>query len=447
MNESKTYTVSEINSLVRKTLDENALFSSIKVTGEISNFKRYSSGHCYFSLKDENSVLKCVMFRSRAQRLLKLPNNGDQMICVGRLGVYEHDGAYQLYVDLMLTAGRGDLRLRYEALRDKLAAEGLFDETRKRMLPKYPRVLGVVTSPSGAVIHDIITNARRRFPGIKIRLYPVQVQGEGAAREIANAIRFMNRLNLADVLIVGRGGGSLEDLWAFNEEQVVRAVADSKIPVIASVGHDKDVTLTDFAADITVSTPTGAAVTAVPVAAELAAWIDSQFARGYAALRRGLERREKEYRLLVERRLLRDPKSLLDLPQERLDKARMRIVSSSEKIFADAEARVKNSLGLLRRMEEIFGEAETQRFESDSSKMQNAFKDFLVVREHALEIAAAKLDAVSPLKVLARGYSLTRDKRSKTLTSVQNVHWGSELRTSLLDGDIISIVQEISERR
>ena len=401
MSEAKTYTVGEVNALVKQTIEGEAVFRNIKVVGEISNFKRYTSGHCYFSLKDSTGVLKCVMFRYRAQRMLKLPQNGDQMICIGRLSVYEQDGQYQLYVDLMVAAGRGDLQLRFEALKERLLAEGLFDEDRKRALPRYPRVLGVVTSPTGAVIHDIITNARKRYPGIQIRLFPVQVQGAGAAAQIAAAIRFMNRMKLADVLIVGRGGGSLEDLWAFNEEVVVRAVAGSKIPVIASVGHDTDVTLTDFAADVSVSTPTGAAVAAVPDAVELAAWVRDAQRRSYAALTRMLELREREYQQLAGRRVLRDPMAMLERPEERLDKARMRMTQCMEQL--------------------------------------------LTTRGHRLQLAAARLHAVSPLQVLARGYSLTLDKQGQPLKSVQDVHWGSELRTRLADGEVVSVVQEVIE--
>ena len=269
------YSVTEINKYIKGVLDADYTLRNVQVQGEISNFKRYNSGHCYFTLKDGGassdyaggmggaryggsrngsineggSVLKCVMFRYKAMDLRFEPKNGDKVIAVGRIQVFERDGTYQLYADLLLQQGAGDLMQQYEQLKAKLAAEGLFDEERKQPLPTNAQRIGIVTSPSGAAVHDIITVSRRRNPGIKLYLYPVLVQGKGAAEEVARAISFFNEKQLADVLIVGRGGGSMEDLWAFNEEPTVRAVAASRIPIISAVGHETDFTLCDFAAD------------------------------------------------------------------------------------------------------------------------------------------------------------------------------------------------------
>lgn len=261
--EKQGFAVSEVNQYLKQLLESQSDLHHIPVLGEISNFKRYQSGHCYFTLKDEKSALKCVMFKSSAAHLSFTPQNGEKVVALGSLSVYERDGVYQLYVTAMRRQGVGDLMQAYEALKEKLTKEGLFDESRKKPLPRLPRAIGIITSPSGAAVHDIITVSRRRNKGVKLILYPVSVQGEEAAGEIVRAIDFFHRHHLADLLIVGRGGGSIEDLWAFNEEPVVRAIAASEIPIISAVGHETDFTLSDFAADARAATPSQAAEIAV----------------------------------------------------------------------------------------------------------------------------------------------------------------------------------------
>lgn len=257
------FSVSEVNQYLKQLLESQSDLHHIPVLGEVSNFKRYASGHCYFTLKDEKSALKCVMFKSSAAHLSFTPRNGEKVVALGSISVYERDGVYQLYVSAMRRQGIGDLMQAYEALKEKLTKEGLFDESRKKPLPRLPRAIGIITSPSGAAVHDIITVSRRRNKGVKLILYPASVQGEEAAGEIVHAIDFFQRNHLADLLIVGRGGGSIEDLWAFNEEPVVRAIAASKIPIISAVGHETDFTLSDFAADARAATPSQAAEFAV----------------------------------------------------------------------------------------------------------------------------------------------------------------------------------------
>lgn len=261
--EKQGFAVSEVNQYLKQLLESQSDLHHIPVLGEISNFKRYQSGHCYFTLKDEKSALKCVMFKSSAAHLSFHPQNGEKVVALGSISVYERDGVYQLYVTAMRRQGVGDLMQAYEALKEKLTKEGLFDESRKKPLPRLPRAIGIITSPSGAAVHDIITVSRRRNKGVKLILYPVSVQGEEAAGEIVRAIDFFHRHHLADLLIVGRGGGSIEDLWAFNEEPVVRAIAASEIPIISAVGHETDFTLSDFAADARAATPSQAAEIAV----------------------------------------------------------------------------------------------------------------------------------------------------------------------------------------
>lgn len=257
------FSVSEVNQYLKQLLESQSDLHHIPVMGEVSNFKRYASGHCYFTLKDEKSALKCVMFKSSAAHLSFTPRNGEKVVALGSISVYERDGVYQLYVTAMRRQGIGDLMQAYEALKEKLTKEGLFDDSRKKPLPRLPRAIGIITSPSGAAVHDIITVSRRRNKGVKLILYPASVQGEEAAGEIVHAIDFFQRNHLADLLIVGRGGGSIEDLWAFNEEPVVRAIAASKIPIISAVGHETDFTLSDFAADARAATPSQAAEFAV----------------------------------------------------------------------------------------------------------------------------------------------------------------------------------------
>lgn len=257
------FSVSEVNQYLKQLLESQSDLHHIPVLGEISNFKRYQSGHCYFTLKDEKSALKCVMFKSSAVHLSFTPQNGEKVVALGSISVYERDGVYQLYVTAMRRQGIGDLMQAYEALKEKLTKEALFDESRKKPLPRLPRAIGIITSPSGAAVHDIITVSRRRNKGVKLILYPASVQGEEAAGEIVRAIDFFHRHHLADLLIVGRGGGSIEDLWAFNEEPVVRAIAASEIPIISAVGHETDFTLSDFAADARAATPSQAAEIAV----------------------------------------------------------------------------------------------------------------------------------------------------------------------------------------
>lgn len=261
--EKQGFSVSEVNQYLKQLLESQSDLHHIPVLGEISNFKRYQSGHCYFTLKDEKSALKCVMFKSSAAHLSFEPQNGEKVVALGSISIYERDGVYQLYVTAMRRQGVGDLMQAYEALKEKLTKEGLFDESRKKPLPRLPRAIGIITSPSGAAVHDIITVSRRRNKGVKLILYPVSVQGEEAAGEIVRAIDFFHRHHLADLLIVGRGGGSIEDLWAFNEEPVVRAIAASEIPIISAVGHETDFTLSDFAADARAATPSQAAEIAV----------------------------------------------------------------------------------------------------------------------------------------------------------------------------------------
>lgn len=396
------YSVSQVNKLIKALVEGERRFANIQVRGEISNFKRYSSGHCYFTLKDAGGVLKAVMFKTAARTLRFEPQNGDTVIAVGRISVYERDGVYQLYTDLMIPEGTGDLMLAFEQLKQKLLNEGLFDESRKKQLPVNPKTVGIITSPSGAAVRDLITVSRRRSRGIKLLLYPVRVQGKEAPAEIAHAIEFMNRNKMADVLIVGRGGGSIEELWAFNEEQTVRAVAASEIPVVSAVGHETDFTLTDFAADKRAATPSQAAEIVV---ADANAYLNS------------VAELEKRLKNTVLKRLALSENTL---------------------------ERLQNSWALSNPQRML--EGRMQRFDFASVRLEQVFNAALTQKQHSCGVLAAKLDALSPLTVLARGYSVTENTDGKIIRSIADVRWGDEIVTQVGDGNVISVVQHTEGR-
>ena len=398
----QAFTVTEINNYIKSLLDGEATLRNVQIVGEVSNFKRYPSGHCYFTLKDSGAVLKCVMFRGKAISMKFEPQNGDTVLAIGRITVYERDGVYQLYTDMLLPQGVGDLMVAYEKHKAKLEAEGLFASESKQALPVNPKTVGIITSPVGAAVRDVITVSRRRNRGIKLLLFPVKVQGEGAAKEIARAISFFNKHNLADVLIVGRGGGSIEELWAFNEEETVRAVAASAIPIVSAVGHETDFTLCDFAADKRAATPSQAAELAVADA------------EGYIMMVENLSRRCRH--LMTTR---------LEQEEYRLDRAKNSwAIKDPERIFADGALRTDAAYTKL------------------VSKMDSLLKQ----SRHSFELQVARLDNLSPLAVLARGYSVTQKEDYKVVTSIEQVRWGEELITTVGDGKIVSVVQSVEEK-
>ena len=398
----QAFTVTEINNYIKSLIDSEPQLRNVQIVGEVSNFKRYPSGHCYFTLKDSGAVLKCVMFRGRAMSMKFEPQNGDTVLAIGRIAVYERDGVYQLYADMLLPQGVSDLMVAYEKLKAKLEAEGLFANDRKQALPMNPKTVGIITSPVGAAVRDVITVSRRRNRGIKLLLFPVKVQGEGAAREIARAISFFNKHNLADVLIVGRGGGSIEELWAFNEEETVRAVAASAIPIVSAVGHETDFTLCDFAADVRAATPSQAAELAVADA------------EGYILKVENLSRLCRQ--LMTTR---------LEQVEYRLDRARNSwALKDPERIFADGALRT----------------------DAAYTKLVNKMDSLLKQSRHSFELQAARLDNLSPLAVLARGYSVTQKEDYKVVTSIEQVRWGEELITTVGDGKIVSVVQSVEEK-
>lgn len=415
----KVYGVSELTDAIKDLFKR---FDRIYVEGEISGWKVYSSGHAYFTVKDENAQLSCVMFSSALARCKSAPHlkDGAKVCLYGRLDVYAPRGSYQMVVLAAKIAGEGDLMACFNELKERLGKEGLFDRDRKRKLPFLPHRIGVVTSPSGAVIHDMCTVLTRRFPNLEIRLYPVKVQGPGAKEEIVEGIRFFNRPSAdwaPDILIVGRGGGSIEDLWAFNEECVVRAVAASAVPTISAVGHETDFTLCDFAADVRAGTPSIAAEIAVPVKAELVEQV-----KGLAE------------------RLKRAPERAGEVFAQRVDHLTVRLSAALRNAATSAETRLSRySQRLTPALKEAAARAE-QRMTRLDQRLLPALSALLAAGERRLVAASSKLDLLDPNNPLKRGYSLTLDGNGAVVRSISGVKTGDVLTTRLADGEIASRV-------
>ena len=394
-------TITQINEYIRDMMDRDQLLNSIAVKGEISNYKMYPSGHHYFTLKDAGGALKCVMFKGNAQRLRFRPENGMQVIAMGKISVFPRDGAYQLYVSAMAMDGVGDLYAAFEELKKKLAAQGLFDPAHKKPIPRYPKTIGIITSSAGAAVHDMLRILRKRYPLTRVRLLPVRVQGVEAPGEIAAAIGYANKYDLADVLIVGRGGGSIEDLWAFNDERVAYAIYQSRIPVISAVGHEPDVTISDYVADLRAATPSNAAELAVPDRDNLAEMLDAMQSSMAVSLNRQLKSASQKLDALSSSPSLKSPTAYLQQKETGLALLKNRLVA-----------------------------AENQN----------------INRNHNRYIAlTAKLDAMSPLKVLTRGYAMTVKADGALVRSVKDVECGENIQVRLNDGTMTATVREIKE--
>ena len=395
MKERGMLSVTQVNEYLKMLMDGDRVLSNIFVRGEISNFKSYSSGHVYFTLKDEGGQLKAVMFRSYASRLPFLPADGMRVIVHGRISVYEANGQYQLYADEMQPDGAGSLALQFEQIKRRLADEGLFDEERKRPLPPMPRRIGVITSPSGAAVHDIMNILGRRFPLTEMILYPSQVQGNEAPMQLMAGLEFFAVTGMVDVIIIGRGGGSAEDLWAFNNEELARTIAASPIPVISAVGHESDFTICDFVADRRAPTPSAAAELAVPEQGELLHRIHSQGQRMRALM---------EQRIAQERRLLRqlEQSSVLQSPDRVFDPFRMKL--------SEAEAGLERAAG-----------------------------QYLAELQNRVKTNTEKLEALSPLSILARGYAAIK-REDKTVLSAAELKKGDDIEIRFTDGRVTATV-------
>ena len=399
--ERKILEVSQVNAYIKGLLDRDALLGQVCVHGELSNYKVYPSGHHYFTMKDAEGALRCVMFRSSAVRLRFRPENGMQVLAMGRITVFPRDGAYQLYCDELAPAGVGDLHVAFEQLKAKLLAEGLFDRSLKKPLPPYPHTIGIITSGAGAAIMDMLRILNRRYPLTRVKILPVRVQGAEAPAEIAGAIRYANAYHVADLLITGRGGGSMEDLWAFNDERVARAIFASEIPVISAVGHEPDVTISDFVADVRAATPSNAAELAVPDQNELRQALSSGQARLLAAMKKQLLAERQRLDRLRTARVLQSP---LGYVQER-------------RMLLDHESRMLATL------------------------MQKAVAE----KKQRFARLTAALDAMSPLKVLSRGYSVVKTAGGGVLQRAGQVSPGDTIEITLRQGSLSAQVTQVRE--
>ncbi len=392
------FSITQINEYLRSRMDSDPNLAQLAVRGEISNYKMYPSGHHYFTLKDEGAALKCVMFKGNAMRLRFRPENGMQVIALGKITVYPRDGAYQLYCTGLTVDGVGDLYAAFEQLKKKLAAKGLFDPAHKKPLPRYPGTIGIVTSSAGAAVHDMLRILQKRFPLSKVRLIPVRVQGAEAPGEIAAAIRYANQYRLADLLIVGRGGGSIEDLWAFNDEQVAYAIYDSQIPVISAVGHEPDVTISDYVADLRAATPSNAAELAVPDREALLQSLDAMSSTMASSLSRQLKASRQQLQSLASSPVLRSPTGYLQQKASALKLLRNRLISAENQTVGE-----KN-------------------------------RQFVA--------SVSKLDAMSPLKVLARGYAVAKDLKGNVLRAASQIEAGEQITVTLSEGSLLAEVKD-----
>jgi exodeoxyribonuclease VII large subunit len=390
------YSVSDLNAYVRALLESNENLINIWVEGEISNLSQPRSGHIYFTLKDENASIRCVVWRTHASRLAGALQGGMQIEARGTIGVYEGGGQYQLYIDGIRAAGHGRLYQEFLQLKEKLTLEGIFDEDRKRPIPLQPRVIGIVTSPTGAALQDMLNTFRTRYPMVEVVLSPATVQGEAAPDQIVSALNRLNTFIHPDVILIGRGGGSLEDLWAFNDERVVRAVANSEAPIISGVGHETDFTLTDFAADLRTPTPTGAAVRAVPDIHEIQLALN-----GSRVL---LHQVMEDCLFMTRTELIEKNNRLIQLSLGRLIKERM------------------------------------QRVDNVSLKLDHLIEVFFSQKQRYLELAQEKINSFDPQNILGRGYALVEDEYGIGIHSLQQVQLGQEIRVHVSDGRVTANV-------
>ena len=400
--ERQSLSVSELNNLIKGLLEQEPSLSNVCVRGELSNYKIYPSGHHYFTLKDSESSLRCVMFKSSAVKLRFRPENGMSVTVYGRVAVYPRDGAYQLYCSAIMPEGAGDLQVAFEQLKAQLASEGLFERSHKKPLPQFPKRIAIITSSAGAAVHDMIRILGHRWPMAQVVLLPVRVQGTEAPPEIAGAIRYANEFKVADLIITGRGGGSMEDLWAFNDERVARAIYDSGLPVISAVGHEPDVTIADYVADVRASTPSNAAEIAVPDWHEVQDALNSYGIRADQAMRKKLLSLNERLESYKNKRVMTDPTAHIDNRRIELDHVRDRLAAVEDR------------------------------------KLSRCRQSFVAL--------TAALDAMSPLRVLSRGYAIAEKEDGSTVKSVDMLSPGDGFCLQLWDGEAQCRVSSVSKR-
>ncbi|WP_447836048.1 exodeoxyribonuclease VII large subunit [Aeromonas salmonicida] len=443
--EQQVFTVTRLNSAVRMILEQN--LGLVWLTGELSNLAMPSSGHWYFSLKDLGAQVRCAMFKGNNRRVAFRPQDGMQVLVQARVSLYEPRGDYQLIIESMQPAGDGVLALRFEELKRRLGAEGLFDEGRKRPLPREPRAVGLVTSATGAALHDMLTVLKRRAPDLPIFIYPTQVQGSAAISQIVAAIALANHRAEVDVLIVGRGGGSLEDLWCFNEEVVARAIANSAIPVISAVGHEVDVTISDFAADLRAPTPSAAAELVAPDQSARAQRLAHLWQRLVQAMNRHQTAARHGFVLLQKRLDHQDPKRRLEQQSQRLDELSARLQQLLNQRLHQGERRLANlELRLQAKSPERLLAIGRRRHQLAQERLHALIAKRQDQASHRLAMLTARLDGVSPLATLGRGYSITRTQSGDVINRAAQVNAGQTLVTTLAEGHLQVRVEEVHNR-
>ncbi|WP_395948511.1 exodeoxyribonuclease VII large subunit [Aeromonas mytilicola subsp. aquatica] len=440
--QQQIFTVTRLNSAVRMILEQD--LGLVWLTGELSNLAMPSSGHWYFSLKDISAQVRCAMFKGNNRRVPFRPQDGMQVLVQARVSLYEPRGDYQLIIESMQPAGDGMLALRFEELKRRLGAEGLFDEGRKRPLPREPRAVGLVTSATGAALHDMLTVLERRAPDLPVFIYPTQVQGSAATAQIVAAITLANRRAEVDVLIVGRGGGSLEDLWCFNEEAVARAIAGSAIPVVSAVGHEVDVTISDFAADLRAPTPSAAAELVAPDRSARAQRLLHLKQRLLQAISRRQTAARHGFALLQKRLDHQDPKRRLEQQSQRLDELSGRLQQLLNLRLHQGERRLANlELRLQARSPSTLLAAGKRRHQLAEERLHTLMSKRQDLAAHRLAMLSARLDGISPLATLGRGYSITRTPSGEVISRAAQVSPGQQLVTMLAEGDLRVRVEEV----
>ncbi|MGE6293659.1 exodeoxyribonuclease VII large subunit [Aeromonas media] len=441
--QQQIFTVTRLNSAVRMILEQD--LGLVWLTGELSNLAMPSSGHWYFSLKDISAQVRCAMFKGNNRRVPFRPQDGMQVLVQARVSLYEPRGDYQLIIESMQPAGDGMLALRFEELKRRLGAEGLFDEGRKRPLPREPRAVGLVTSATGAALHDMLTVLGRRAPDLPVFIYPTQVQGSAAIGQIVAAIALANRRAEVDVLIVGRGGGSLEDLWCFNEEAVARAIAHSTIPVVSAVGHEVDVTISDFAADLRAPTPSAAAELVAPDRSARAQRLVHLKQRLVQAISRRQTAARHGFVLLHKRLDHQDPKRRLEQQSQRLDELSGRLQQLLNLRLHQGERRLANlELRLQARSPEKLLAAGKRRHQLAQERLHTLMNKRQDLAAHRLAMLSARLDGISPLATLGRGYSITRTPNGEVISRAAQVSPGQQLVTTLAEGALRVRVEEVN---
>lgn len=448
MKELRYLTVTALTKYIKRKFDADPHLQNVLVKGEISNFKRHSSGHMYFTLKDEKTRILAVMFASYNRSLKFLPESGMKVLVSGDITVYEQSGQYQIYVKELKPDGIGDLYLAFEQLKEKLEKAGHFSPQHKKKIPKYPRTVGVVTSPTGAAIRDIITTIKRRYPVVNILIFPAIVQGDHAPASIVNAIQQANEIKEIDVLIAGRGGGSIEELWAFNEEEVANAIFNSEIPIISAVGHETDFTIADFVADLRAPTPTGAAELAVPHIDELLDKVLTSQTRLIRVMKEKLNFEKERLNRLQRSYAFRYPKRLYEQKLEQVDRLTERLSTGAVKFF---RTKKENHQILKKRIERVHPlkllNDSTSRHKQLVKELNRVMVSIVAEKDRGFRQKIATLDALNPLKIMDRGYSLVYDNEGKLVKSVDKIKKDDRLKVQVADGSLLCNVIDIEGKK